>query len=156
MRLTIAAVGRMRGGPEAAMVSDYAARTTAAGKGLGLGPLTVIEIDERKARDREQQSERLISSGGSGAVRLALDERGAALSSPNFAKLLAGYRDAGRGEALFLIGGADGHTDDLRRSADRLIGFGPMVWPHMLVRAMLAEQIYRAVSILGGSPYHRE
>lgn len=156
MRLTIAAVGRMRGGPEAALVADYAARAGQAGRALGLGPVELREIDERKARDTATQDRRLLAVGAPDALRIALDERGDALSSRDFAALLGRERDAGRAEAVFLIGGADGHGEAVRGAADRLLGLGPMVWPHMLVRAMLAEQIYRAVAILAGSPYHRD
>lgn len=156
MRVTIAAVGRMRAGPEAELVRDYLARATQAGRGLALGPFDVIEIDERKARERAAQSARLIEAAPAGAHVIALDERGSTMSSPDLAALLARLRDAGTAGCSFMIGGADGHDEALRRRADRLISFGPMVWPHMLARAMLAEQLYRAVSILGSGPYHRE
>jgi len=155
MRLTIAAVGRLGAGPERALVEEYAARATAAGRALALGPLGVIEIDERKARDPAAQSASLIGAVSPSAVMIALDERGSALSSAAFARAISGWRDAGRVEAAFLIGGADGHAPDLRQRAERVIALGPMVWPHRLVRVMLAEQIYRAVSILAGTPYHR-
>ena len=91
----------------------------------------------------------------SGALLVTLDERGRTMSSPDFAGLLARWRDAGRQEAAFLIGGADGLAPALRDTADQSISFGQMVWPHMLVRVMLAEQLYRAASILAGAPYHR-
>jgi 23S rRNA (pseudouridine1915-N3)-methyltransferase len=84
-----------------------------------------------------------------------MDERGRALSSPDFARAIAHERDAGRRDLLLMIGGADGIDPDLRAEADRAISFGPMVWPHMLARVMLAEQLYRAATILAGSPYHR-
>jgi 23S rRNA (pseudouridine1915-N3)-methyltransferase len=84
-----------------------------------------------------------------------MDERGRALTSPAFAALLAGWRDGGRGDAAFVIGGADGVESGLRDRADAVVSFGPMVWPHLLARAMLAEQLYRAATILAGSPYHR-
>ncbi len=90
-----------------------------------------------------------------GAVTIALDERGAALSSPDLADRLAAWRDEGRRDAAFLVGGADGLDPALRDAADLALSFGPMVWPHMLARAMLAEQLYRAVTILAGGPYHR-
>jgi 23S rRNA (pseudouridine1915-N3)-methyltransferase len=156
MRITIAAVGRMKPGPEADLTRDYLARAEAAGRGLGLGPVDLVEIDERKARDRAQQSARLIETLAPGAHAIALDERGKAMSSRAFAETIAGLRDAGTPGLTFLIGGADGHDRRLRERADRLLGLGPMVWPHMLVRAMLSEQVYRAVSILAGSPYHRD
>jgi 23S rRNA (pseudouridine1915-N3)-methyltransferase len=90
-----------------------------------------------------------------GAALVALDERGQMLSSPDLAALIAGWRDAGRGDAAFVIGGADGLDPGLRTAADRVLSLGPMVWPHALARAMLAEQIYRATTILAGTPYHR-
>lgn len=155
MRLTIAAIGRLKSGPEADLVDDYLARANQAGRALALGPCTVIEIDERKVRTRGDADRRLLASLPDDAAAIALDERGKSLTSPDFAKLLAGLRDRGVAETAFLIGGADGHGDAVRQRADRLLSLGPMVWPHMLARVMLAEQIYRAVSILGGSPYHR-
>lgn len=155
MKVLVAAVGRLKPGPELALAEDYLARAGQAGRGLGLGPFAVSEIDERKARDAAAQSARLIEAIPAGAHAIALDERGEALSSDAFAGLLARLRDGGTPAAAFLIGGADGHADSVRARADRLISFGPMVWPHMLARVMLAEQLYRAASILAGSPYHR-
>jgi 23S rRNA (pseudouridine1915-N3)-methyltransferase len=89
-------------------------------------------------------------------VTVALDERGQALSSVDLAKKLEAWRDGGKREARFVIGGADGHDDALRASADFLLSFGPATWPHLLVRSMLAEQLFRATSILANHPYHRE
>ncbi|MBK0401257.1 23S rRNA (pseudouridine(1915)-N(3))-methyltransferase RlmH [Limibaculum sp. M0105] len=156
MRVIIAAVGRARPGPEAELTRDYLARATQAGRSMALGPCDLVEIDERKARDRAAQSVRLLDAAPTGAHLIALDERGRTMTSPEFAAMLARLRDSGTSDCAFLIGGADGHDESLRGRADRLLSFGPMVWPHMLARAMLAEQIYRAVSILAGSPYHRE
>jgi 23S rRNA (pseudouridine1915-N3)-methyltransferase len=85
----------------------------------------------------------------------ALHDRGRAIKSPDFAALLARWRDAGRQDAALVIGGADGLAPALREGADAVLSFGPMVWPHLLVRVMLAEQLYRAASILAGAPYHR-
>ena len=90
------------------------------------------------------------------SVTIVLDERGKALSSSQFAEKLEAWRDAGKREARFLIGAADGHEDEKRAGADLLLSFGPATWPHLLVRAMLAEQLYRATSILANHPYHRE
>lgn len=154
MKLKIAAIGRQSPGPEKTLVEDYLARAGAAGRALALGPVTLTEIDERKARRQAEQGAKLLEAAGSGHM-IALDERGKTLTSPDFARLLEKLRDQGVAETTFLIGGADGHDRALRERADRLLSFGPMVWPHMLARVMLAEQIYRAVSILGGSPYHR-
>jgi len=155
VRLTIAAVGRLKSGPERDLVDDYLTRATAAGRPLALGPVTISEIDERKARDRAAQSARLLESVAAGAIAVALDERGKVLNSPDFAKLIARERDAGCPRMVFLIGGADGHDRALRSAASHVLSFGRMVWPHMLARVMLAEQLYRAVSILAGGPYHR-
>lgn len=153
MRVAILAIGRRKGGPEAALVADYLARFDAAGRGLGLGPARLQEIEDRK---RVGESRLLIDAIPDDAFAIALDERGKAMTSRAFAGLIGAKRDQGRRDMVFLIGGADGHSDALRARADRLIGFGPMVWPHMLARVMLAEQLYRAVSILSGAPYHRD
>jgi len=155
MRLTLAAVGRLKPGPELTLVDDYLSRASQAGRPLALGPCTVTEIDERKVRGQAEEGARLAAAIPDSATAIALDERGKTLTSPDFARLLADLRDRGMPETVFLIGGADGHGPEIRRRADRLLSFGPMVWPHMLARVMLAEQLYRTVSILAGSPYNR-
>ncbi len=155
MRLHICAVGRLRGGPEAALISDYVTRFDRTGRALGLGPLTVTEVEDRKGSGMAAEAGLLRKALPKGALVCALDERGKVESSPAFAKRLAGWRDAGRGDLAFVIGGADGIDPTLRAEADHSLSFGAMVWPHMLVRAMLTEQLYRAASILAGSPYHR-
>ena len=155
MRLTIACIGRLKSGPEADLIDDYLKRATASGRGLALAPCEVVEIDERKAKDPAAQSARLLEAVPSGAVTAALDERGRTLTSPEFADLIARDRDNGAPASVFRIGGADGHDRALRQAANHTLSFGPMVWPHMLARVMLAEQIYRAISILSGAPYHR-
>ena len=155
MRLTIAAVGRLRPGPELSLVDDYLDRAEKAGRALALGPFQVHEIDDRKAQDKTSQSRRLLDSVPQGAVSVALDERGKALNSIEFSQIIARIRDDGCPEMMFLIGGAEGLDRTTRDAASRRISLGPMVWPHMLVRVMLAEQLYRTVSILAGSPYHR-
>lgn len=149
------AVGRLRAGPEAELVGDYLQRFDAAGRALGLGPATVVEVEDRRRKGQAEESRLLLEATPEGAAVVALDERGKMTGSEGFARMLADWRDEGRRDLAFLIGGADGHDDALRNSADRLLSFGRMVWPHMLARAMLAEQLYRAVSILGGKPYHR-
>lgn len=155
VRLTIAAVGRMKPGPELSLVQGYLKRADATGRALGLGPVDLVEIDERKARDPEGQSKLLLAAVPKAATAVALDERGALLASPEFAAMIARARDEGCLRMVFLIGGADGLTEAARAGAGRLLSFGSMVWPHMLVRVMLAEQICRAASILAGGPYHR-
>jgi len=155
MRLTIAAVGRLRAGSEALLTNDYLARIDGIGRPIGLGPARVVEVDERKARDRDRQAEALLAMVPDGAWTVALDERGRMMASDAFAARLGTLRDEGRSDVVFLIGGADGHGAEIAKRAGEQLALGPMVWPHMLVRAMLAEQLYRAVSILAGTPYHR-
>ncbi|MGV6848765.1 MAG: 23S rRNA (pseudouridine(1915)-N(3))-methyltransferase RlmH [Marinibacterium sp.] len=155
MRVRICAVGRMRAGPERALIDDYLTRFDRTGRTLGLGPADVTEIDDRKGGGLAGEAERLIRAVPKGALVCALDERGKTLSSVEFSTQLAGWRDAGQSEVAFLIGGADGLALDLRDRADFRLSFGRMVWPHMLARVMLAEQVYRGATILAGSPYHR-
>lgn len=156
MRLRVCAVGRSRTGPERALAEDYLARFDRTGRSLGLGPAEIAEVEDRKGGGRFAEAALLGRAIPSGAVVAALDERGRTLSSPEFAAQLGRWRDDGSGALAFLIGGADGLDPDLRDRADMVLSFGPMVWPHMLARAMLAEQLYRAASILAGAPYHRE
>ena len=155
MKVTVAAVGRLGRGSEAALVRDYADRATAAGRAVALGPVEIVEVEPRKP-GREHESQALLAAVPAGAHVVACDERGRALSSRDFAAHLGALRDRGVRQVVFLVGGADGHADELRSRADELLAFGPQTWPHALARAMLAEQIYRAASILGGSPYHRD
>ncbi|MSU92266.1 23S rRNA (pseudouridine(1915)-N(3))-methyltransferase RlmH [Rhodobacteraceae bacterium 2CG4] len=155
MRITVAAVGRLRAGPERDLVDDYATRFDRTGRVLGLGPLSVAEVEPRKGRGPAAEAPLLRGAIPDGAAVVALDERGKVLTSPAFAGLLRDWRDQGRRDAVFLIGGADGLATDLRAEADFRLSFGQMVWPHMLARVMLAEQLYRAASILANSPYHR-
>ncbi len=113
------------------------------------------EVEDRKGGGMAAEALLLAKAIPAGAAVIALDERGRIMTSPDFADLLAGLRDTGRQDAALVIGGADGLAPDLRDNADAVLSFGPMVWPHMLVRVMIAEQLYRATSILAGSPYHR-
>lgn len=154
MRIELIAVGRLRGGPEAALVDDYLSRFARTGRSLGLPPVTLTEIDDRKGGGMAGEGALIARAVPAAAALVVLDERGAQLTSPDFAARLAGWRDAGRDVAL-AIGGADGLDPALRARADLAISLGRMVWPHMLVRVMLAEQLYRAATILAGSPYHR-
>ena len=156
MRVRIAAVGRMAArSPEAALVEDYLSRFTQTGRALGLGPAAVAEVEDRRGGGKPAEAALLSRQVPDGAAIIALDERGRTLSSPDFAAALARFRDQGRPEAVCLIGGADGLDPALRDRADLVLSFGAMVWPHMLVRVMLAEQLYRAATILAGGPYHR-
>jgi 23S rRNA (pseudouridine1915-N3)-methyltransferase len=155
MRVHICAVGRLRAGPERALIDDYLTRFDRTGRALGLGPVSVHEVEDKKGGGMEAEAPLLARAAPSGALLVALDERGKMLSSPDFAAMLARWRDAGRQDVAFVIGGADGIAPGLRAEAEQAISFGPMVWPHMLVRVMLSEQLYRAASILAGAPYHR-
>ncbi len=153
MRLHLCAVGRLRASPERQLLDDYLGRFDRVGRGLGLGPVREHEVTAKGGMRGEAEAlGRLLPKG---AAICVLDERGKTLSSPDFARLLARWRDEGRGEAAFVIGGADGLDAEFRQRADFRLSFGTMVWPHMLVRVMLGEQLYRAASILAGSPYHR-
>jgi 23S rRNA (pseudouridine1915-N3)-methyltransferase len=154
VRVALLAVGRLRAGPEAALTADWLARFDAAGRALGLGPARVAEVEDRRGRGRDAEAALLLEAAPDGPL-VALDERGARLTSPEFAALLARLRDGGAREAAFAIGGADGHGAALTARAAHVLSFGAMVWPHALARAMLAEQLYRAATILGGGPYHR-
>ena len=155
MRVHICAVGRLRGGPESTLISDYTTRFDRTGRALGLGPLSLAEVEDRKGGGMAAEADLLRRAVPKGALICCLDERGRVETSPKFASRLGGWRDAGRSDVAFVIGGADGIDPTLRAEADHLLSFGEMVWPHMLVRVMLSEQLYRAASILAGSPYHR-
>lgn len=148
-------VGRLRAGPELDLIKDYLTRFDRTGRALGLGPAQVIEVEDKKGGGMAAEAALLEKAIPSGALICCLDERGKVMSSPDFADQLGQWRDRGRQDVAFVIGGADGIDPALRERADALLSFGKMVWPHMLVRVMLSEQLYRAASILAGAPYHR-
>nr|WP_214649940.1 23S rRNA (pseudouridine(1915)-N(3))-methyltransferase RlmH [Palleronia pontilimi] len=152
----IAAVGRIRPGPERTLIDDYTARFDRSGRPLSLGPLSEHEVEPRKSTGIEAEADALRRALPDDTLLCVLDERGKTHTSPEFAQLLAGWRDEGRSSVSFVIGGADGVHPDLRRAAHHRLSLGRMVWPHILARVMLAEQLYRAASILAGSPYHRD
>lgn len=154
MRIDIAAVGRLRSGAEADLVSDYLQRFARTGRPLSLPAINVIEVEDKRGGGPQAEADLLDRAIPSGSALVMLDERGTQPTSPEFAERIAGYRDQAR-DLCFVIGGADGIEPALRQRADWQISFGRMVWPHMLVRVMLAEQLYRAATILAGSPYHR-
>ena len=156
MRVHVCAVGRIRADqPERAIFEDYHLRFNRTGKPLALGPMFETEVEDKKGGGMEAEADLLARVVPSGAMLVTLDERGKVLSSPEFAAELAKWRDGGRQDVAFVIGGADGIAPSLRSKAEFSISFGRMVWPHMLVRVMLAEQLYRAATILAGGPYHR-
>jgi len=159
MRLRIAAVGRLKAGPERELLDRYITRANAAGKSVRLAPLEAVEVSESSARrpaDRMQEEAKALQKWWiEGARRVVLDERGRSLTSPDFAKRLVALRDNGAPATLFIIGGADGLAEAVRKEADLTFAFGAATLPHQLVRVLLAEQIYRALTILSGHPYHR-
>jgi len=155
MRVHVGAVGRLRAGPERALIDDYAARFDKTGRGLGLGPFHLHEVEDRKGGGMTAEAALLDRTIPKGAIVVALDERGEVMTSPDFSRHMGDWRDAGRGDVAFVIGGADGLDPELRARADLTLSFGKMVWPHMLARVMLVEQLYRAAAILAGNPYHR-
>ena len=155
MRVHIVAVGRLRAGPERNLIDDYLTRFDRTGRALALGPANVIEVEDKKNAGMGAEAALLEKAIPNGALICIMDERGKVMTSPDFADQLGGWRDQGRQDIAFVIGGADGLDPAFRAKADAALSFGKMVWPHMLVRVMLSEQIYRAASILSGSPYHR-
>ena len=159
MHFAITAVGRLKAGAERDLFGVYTQRIAAAGKPLSMGALKTVEVSQSRAGStaerRAQEAALLMDKLGSGAHLIAMDETGNSLSSNDFAGLLARLREAGTSELAFAIGGPDGHGRELIGRADARMALGPMTLPHGLVRIILAEQIYRALTILAGHPYHR-
>lgn len=156
MRLTLRAAGIIRKGPERALVDDYLTRAQGLSKACGFLSVCEQQVDLRSAKTRAAETDTLLGDIPATQKLVILDERGKALSSRKIAQTLAGWRDDGISETVFVIGGADGfEPDNIPPHAVRW-AFGPQVWPHKLVRVMLAEQMYRALSILAGTPYHRD
>ena len=155
MRLRILAMGRLRNGSEKDLIEDYVARFNRSGRPLGLGPVELTELEDKKGGGKAAEAALLLKAIPQGAAVIALDERGKLQSSPDFAAHLSQIRDAAPSELIFVIGGADGLDPAVLQRAQSVLSFGKMVWPHMLVRVMLTEQLYRAASILAGGPYHR-
>lgn len=159
MRLHIAAIGRMKQGPERELVSRYLDRAVASGKPLGLTGFEVSEFPESRASSaasRKSDEARALAAALPEGIVVALDERGKTLGSEDLARRIARWRDDGKAAASFVIGGADGLDPAFVSTADLTLSFSPLTWPHQLVRIMLAEQLYRATTILSGHPYHRE
>lgn len=152
MRLTLIAVGRAKKGPEQELFASYQKRLRPS--------LELIEVEEkRRLSDAElmaREAELILAKVPEGAYVIALDERGKAMKSRAFSRFLTTEQDNGTRDMVFLIGGANGLAPEVRDRANKLLCFGPQTWPHMLVRSMLAEQIYRAQSIQAGHPYHRD
>lgn len=158
MRLSIHAVGRMKAGPERELADRYLGRLARAGPAIGLEFAGVAEIAESRARDvdeRRREEAAALAVHRADAALFLLDERGRNPSSEELAAAIARLRDEGRKHLVLAIGGPDGHDAASRRAADHVLSFGAQTWPHQLVRVMLAEQLYRVVTILAGHPYHR-
>lgn len=155
LKIHICAVGRLRSGPERTLLDDYLDRFDKTGRALGLGPVKLHEVEDRRGGGMVAEAQLLAGVLPKGARICTMDERGKLMSSPEFAQQMARLRDDGTGDLAFVIGGADGIDPSLRGRADMSLSFGKMVWPHMLARVMLSEQLYRAATILAGSPYHR-
>ena len=150
MQLSIVAIGKGRASPENALTQNWLSRLKPAGQ--------IVEIESKLPagpKRVEDEAQRLLRAIPDGAALGVLDPRGKDYSSEEFAALIGGWRDDGFGSAFFAIGGADGHANILRQKAHHTIALGRATWPHMLFRAMLAEQLYRANAILAGHPYHR-
>lgn len=164
LSLHIAAVGRLKSGPEFDLLKDYQTRLGVSGRSLGFDRLHLSEVEapkslEGKAR-QNREAELLVDSLPDNARIFIMDERGKSMKSMKLAEQLESIRDESIGNAIFVIGGADGHGDAVKALLSdgraTALSFGVNTWPHMLLRVMLAEQLYRAVSILSGHPYHRE
>jgi 23S rRNA (pseudouridine1915-N3)-methyltransferase len=154
LKVTILAVGRLPRSPEADLVKLYVDRATAAGRSLGLGPVEVVEVESRKPGKAAEAL--VLRPHLADAHVIACDEHGTQRASRAFAAEVATLRDRGVRKLVCMIGGADGLDPELLAQANGKLAFGPQTWPHALARVMLAEQVYRAVTILGGGPYHRD
>jgi 23S rRNA (pseudouridine1915-N3)-methyltransferase len=159
MRIHVFAVGRLKAGPEKELAERYFDRFAKTGPAVGLELTKITEISESRAsspdaRKREEATalEKIITEG---SILMLLDERGKTMGSPELADMIGGWRDQGKRELIVAIGGPDGLLPDLHQKAQGVISFGKMTWPHQMVRFMLAEQLYRTVTILSGHPYHR-
>ncbi|WP_454918315.1 23S rRNA (pseudouridine(1915)-N(3))-methyltransferase RlmH [Xanthobacter sediminis] len=159
MRLVLVCVGRLKAGAERDLVARYLERARAAGRALGFSAVDMVEIAEsaaRRAEDRmSEEGAAILAAVPAAAALMVLDPRGKNLTSEDFAHRLGALRDGGTGALALVIGGADGLSDAVRARAAPLLAFGAATFPHQLVRVMLAEQVYRAVTILAGHPYHR-
>ena len=159
MRLIILAVGRLKSGAERELEARYLERARALGRSIGLTPLDLTELNESAARRADarmvEEAERLLTALPNNAFVIALDERGKAQTSEAFACEIGRIRDNGCGPLVFIIGGPDGLANKVRARANFILSFGSLTWPHQLVRVLIAEQIYRAMTILAGHPYHR-
>ncbi len=158
MRLAVIAVGRLKDGPERELCERYRERGVALGRGIGLSGPDIVEITEgrgRRPEERKREEAQAILAKVQPGLIIALDERGRQLGSDAFATRLATARDSGTGHASLIIGGADGLSEEIRDRADITLAFGALTIPHQIVRALVLEQLYRAMTIISGHPYHR-
>lgn len=159
MRVLVLAVGRLKQGAEADLCERYRKRVAQAGRNVGLREFEIVEIRESRAAEAEKRNlEESIAIANlipDGALVIVLDENGDSLSSASVADAIKAERDSGRAALVFVVGGPDGLAQTLRGKGTKKLAFGAATWPHQLVRIMLLEQIYRAVTILAGHPYHR-
>lgn len=158
MRLALIAIGRLKDGPERELCERYRERAATLGRGFGLTGPDIVEIAESRGRRpderKREESAAIAAKLGPGLV-IALDERGRSQSSDAFAAGLAAARDAGTASVNLVIGGADGLAEDIRAMAGQTLAFGGLTIPHQLVRVLVLEQLYRAMTIMAGHPYHR-
>lgn len=159
MRLLVLAVGYARGTSEGALTDDFVTRAKNMGRRLGIPDVAVEEVAVSKARETprrmQDEAERLAARVPDGAQVVLLDAKGKGMTSEDFAEMIGALRDAGTKNLVFVIGGPDGLGTLPKIRPGRSLAFGPQTWPHLMVRAMLAEQMYRALTILAGHPYHR-
>jgi 23S rRNA (pseudouridine1915-N3)-methyltransferase len=158
VRLSLLAVGRLKSGPERELVERYRQRIEGMGRTLGLSGLDMAELPESRARredDRRAEEAAALLDKAGASVLIAFDERGKSPSSEAFAEKIRGWRDEGRAGVACMIGGPDGLDSKVRQRAELVVSFGALTMPHQIVRALVAEQLYRALTIIAGHPYHR-
>ena len=159
MRLQVLAIGRLKAGPEKTLADDYQTRLEGLGRKTGISKLTVTDFAESQSQTagqrQEEEAKLLANALAPKAFTLVLDERGKSMTSAAFSQLVQRHLDQGTQDLAFLIGGPDGHSAETRKDAGQLLSLGEMTWPHRLVRVLLFEQIYRAVTIMVKHPYHR-
>ncbi len=163
MKMTLCAVGKLGATTENSMTKDYLNRAGLTGRGLGISAVDLLEVEPKKGAKaatsallKAQEAEAIRAALGEGVLLITCDEHGEPLTSRQIAGRLNTYKDRGERRVVFLIGGADGLDPALLKSSAFSLAFGPQTWPHALVRVMLAEQMYRATTILAGLPYHRD
>jgi 23S rRNA (pseudouridine1915-N3)-methyltransferase len=156
MKIQIVAVNRLRDAPEAVLANDYITRAANAGRQIGFKAIEIVEVEGKPPGDPRNEAGAIFRATPDDARKILLDERGAEWASRQLAEKLARWRDDGVPNLTFWIGGADGVSQSVKDNADEKLAFGRQTWPHKLVRVMIAEQVYRALTILCATPYHRD